>query len=105
MKEITDEDVDEILEEFSSNKKRGNPNLKGRIKGAMSKNLVKDDLLHPYYIKIDGSKSYTVLKEDSTQVVGYYTTFQNALKRIALEKVDVVEVDTERTLKEYLQEF
>jgi len=105
MKEITDEYMNEILEEFSPKKKKGNPNLRGRVKGSFPKNLIKDPLLEPYYVKIDGDKAYTVLKDGSQQVVGYYTTLANALKRIATEKVDVVEVDTERTLKEYLQEF
>jgi hypothetical protein len=38
-------------------------------------------------------------------VIGYYTTIANSLKRIALEKVDDVQEDTERTLKQYLTEY
>jgi hypothetical protein len=72
---------------------------------SVSKNIIKDSLLHPFYIKIDGDKSYTIMKEGSNQVIGYYTTIANSLKRIALEKVDDVQEDTERTLKQYLTEY
>ncbi len=97
----------ELLEQFSTEKKRGKHLIGGfgRKKGSSSKNTIKDPLLEPYYIKIDGNKSYTIMKEGSAQIIGYYTTILNALKRIALEKVDNVEEDTERTLKQYLTEY
>jgi hypothetical protein len=102
--ELEEEYVDK---EVSPKKKRGNHLIggNGRKKGSSLKNTIKDPLLEPYYIKIDGNKSYTIMKEGSAQIIGYYTTIINALKRIALEKVDNVEEDTERTLKQYLTEY
>jgi len=105
--EITEEYLEEVMEEFTPKKKRGEHLIGGigRKKGSYPKNFIKDPLLEPYYIKIEGDKAYTVMKEGSQQVIGYYTTVGNALKRIALEKVDNVEIDTERTLKQYLTEY
>lgn len=104
---ITDEYLEEVMEEFTPKKKRGEHLIGGigRKKGTNPKNFIKDPLLEPYYVKIDGDKAYVVMQEGSQQVIGYYTTVGNALKRIALEKVDNVEVDTERTLKQYLTEY
>lgn len=102
--EITEEYLDEVMEEFTPKKKRGE-HLQGLNRKKVVKNIIKDPLLEPYYIKIDGDKSYTIMREGSVQVLGYYTTIGNALKRIALEKVDNVEIDTERTLEEYLTDY
>ena len=86
-------------------KKRGE-NLKGRaVRSAPKKNLIKDPLLEPYYIKIEDVKAYTVMKEGSNNSIAYCTTFGSALKRIVLQKMDIVENDTERNLKEYLEEY
>lgn len=86
-------------------KQRGG-NLKGRAVGsAPKKNLIKDPLLEPYYIKIEDVKAYTVMKEGSNSTIAYCTTLGSALKRIISQKMDIVEIETERTLKEYLEEY
>ena len=101
--EIFDENFDGAIE--YAKKKRGG-NLKGRAFGsAPKKNLIKDPLLEPYYIKIEDVKAYTVMKEGSNNSIAYCTTFGSALKRIVSQKIDIVEDDTERTLKEYLEEY
>ena len=76
---------------------------KGRT--ARVKNLIKDPLLYPYYIDIEGEKAYTVFKENDNSIYGYFTTFANALKKVALLKVNLVEDETVRKIDEYIKEY
>ena len=93
------------LEEEIPKKKRGEHLRGGITRTPAKKNFIKDPLLHPYYIKIEDVKAYTIMKEGSNNSIAYCTTVGSALKRIALQKSDIVEEDIERTLKEYLEEY
>lgn len=76
---------------------------KGR--SAKPKNFIKDPLLSPYYINIEGEKAYTVSKDGDNSLYGYYTTLANALNKVALLKVNVVEEDVIRSIQEYVDEY
>ena len=65
---------------------------------------IKDDMMTPYYISMDENQ-FTVQMENSTLPLGYYSTLEGAIKRIAkyklLDNLNQSTVDLTDFLKAY----
>jgi hypothetical protein len=73
----------------------------GHVKAQVT---IKDDMIAPYYISMDENQ-FTVQIEGSTLPLGYYSTLEVALKRIAkyklVENLNQSTVDLTDFLKAY----
>ncbi len=73
----------------------------GHVKAQVT---IKDDMIAPYYISMDENQ-FTVQMEGSTLPLGYYSTLEVALKRIAkyklVENLNQSTVDLTDFLKAY----
>lgn len=65
---------------------------------------IKDDMMTPYYVSMDENQ-FTVQMENSTLPLGYYSTLEGAVKRIAkyklLDNLNQSTVDLMDFLKAY----
>ena len=65
---------------------------------------IKDDMMTPYYVSMDENQ-FTVQMENSTLPLGYYSTLEGAVKRIAkyklLDNLNQSTVDLTDFLKAY----
>ena len=65
---------------------------------------IKDDMIAPYYVSMDENQ-FTVQQEGSTLPLGYYSTLEGAIKRIAkyklVENLNQSTVDLTDFLKAY----
>ena len=69
--------------------KRGRPSKDTQIQSS-SYCIIKDPLMEPFYISKDAT-NFTVIGRKATgkeveKIIGYYSSFKNALNRIAKEK-------------------
>lgn len=73
----------------------------GHVKAQVT---IKDDMIAPYYVSMDENQ-FTVQMEGSTLPLGYYSTLEVALKRIAkyklVENLNQSTVDLTDFLKAY----
>lgn len=77
---------------------------KGRKKGVSYTTYIEDEVLSPYYIAVN-QNSFMVCEGDkeSYNVIGYFSKFDSALKRVAKCKLNH---DAKRyNIKEYLAEW
>ena len=65
---------------------------------------IRDESISPYYI-VHEEKQYTLMKENNTLSVGYYTTLNSALKRINELKMLEDNAGSSMTLTNYLKEY
>jgi hypothetical protein len=65
---------------------------------------IKDEMISPYWVSMDENQ-FTVLQEGSTLPLGYYSTLEGAIKRIAkyklVENLNQSTVDLTDFLKAY----
>lgn len=65
---------------------------------------IKDDMMTPYYVSMDENQ-FTIQQEGSTLPLGYYSTLEGAIKRIAkyklVENLNQSTVDLTDFLKAY----
>lgn len=65
---------------------------------------IKDEMISPYWVSMDENQ-FTVLQEGSTLPLGYYSTLEGAIKRIAkyklVENLNQSTVDLMDFLKAY----
>ena len=77
---------------------------RGRVKGETSKNiLIKDELIAPYVISVDGSNTFIVHKEDDNSSQLYYASLPLALKAIVKRKCIPHNAQTTYTINEYVK--
>lgn len=73
----------------------------GHVKSQVT---IKDEMMTPYYLSMDENQ-YTLMVEGSTLPLGYYASFERALKRIAryktLESLTQQSVDLNTFMSEY----
>ena len=82
-----------------------NKGFKGRKKGSSNTTYIHDELMEPYYISCD-QNGFTVKEgdEDNYQILGYFSGFDGALKKIMKEKLNVSK-KTYTSLEEYITEW
>jgi hypothetical protein len=74
---------------------------RGRQKGVTKQvTTIKDPSLGKYYIEIEASSSFNVMKEGSTKPIAYCSNLPNAIRRIIKE--GMFPTDVTLTLKEYI---
>lgn len=73
----------------------------GHVKAQVT---IKDDMITPYYVSMDENQ-FTIQMENSTLPLGYYSTLEGAIKRIAkyklVENLNQSTVDLTDFLKAY----
>ena len=92
-----------------------NKNFKGRKKGAVNNTTIKDPVLDPFFLVKD-QYGYIVNetlevgnekdnnKKEKVKAIGYFGTFDSALKEIAQGKLNIKRKSYE-SLDEYIQEW